>query len=39
MRVVGIIATGLLAAIGVVAIVAGALSSPDIKRYVKMRSM
>ena len=39
MRVLGIITTGFLAAVGVVAIVTGALSAPDIKRYLKMRSM
>jgi hypothetical protein len=39
MRVIGIIATGVVAAIGVAAIVTGAMSTSDIKRYLRMRSM
>lgn len=39
MRVLGIITTVLAAAVVVVVAVTGVRSTPDIKRYVKMRSM
>jgi hypothetical protein len=39
MRIVGVAATGLAAVIAAVTLVIGVQSIPDIKRYLKMRSM
>ncbi len=39
MRKVGIAATGVAAALAAVTLVLGVQSIPDIKRYLKMRSM
>ncbi len=39
MKVVGIIATAALAAVALIATVAGARSVSDIKRYLKIRAM
>lgn len=39
MRILGMITTGVAAAVAVVAVAVGVRSIPDIRRYVKMRSM
>ena len=39
MRVVGLMTTGVGAAVAAVAVVVGIRSVPDIKRYLKMRKM
>ena len=39
MRVVGWVATGLVAGIVIGVVVAGAVSAGDVKRYVRMRQM
>ncbi|MFD5896546.1 MULTISPECIES: DUF6893 family small protein [unclassified Streptomyces] len=39
MRILGMITTGAAAAVAVVAVAVGVRSIPDIRRYVKMRSM
>jgi hypothetical protein len=39
MKVVGIIATATIAAIAAIAAITGYKSIPDIKRYLKIRSM
>lgn len=39
MRIVGIMATTVVAAVATGAVVLGLLSLPDIKRYLKIRSM
>ncbi|WP_405620712.1 MULTISPECIES: DUF6893 family small protein [unclassified Streptomyces] len=39
MRILGMITTGVAAAVAVVAVAVGVRSIPDIRRYVRMRSM
>ncbi|MFD3482791.1 DUF6893 family small protein [Streptomyces sp. NPDC058665] len=39
MRTLGMITTGVAAAVAVVAVAAGVRSLPDLRRYVRMRSM
>ncbi len=39
MRIVGWVATGMVAGIAIAVIVAGASSAGDVKRYVRMRRM
>ncbi|GGK08392.1 hypothetical protein GCM10011583_45480 [Streptomyces camponoticapitis] len=39
MRTLGMITTGVAAAMAVVAVAVGVRSLPDIRRYVRMRSM
>ncbi len=39
MRLIGLAATGLAAVVAAVTLVIGVQSIPDIKRYLKMRSM
>ncbi len=39
MKVVGIIATATIAAVAAIAAITGYKSIPDIKRYIKIRSM
>jgi hypothetical protein len=39
MRVIGMAATALVAAIAAIGVVVGIRSAPDIKRYLKMRQM
>jgi hypothetical protein len=39
MKVVGIITTGVAAAAAATALVVGVMSIPDVRRYLRMRSM
>ena len=39
MEILGKLTTGVLAAIGLIAVGAAVASAPDIKRYLKMRAM
>ena len=39
MRVVGIVATGIAGVAGLIGVVLGIRSIPDLKRYLRMRSM
>ncbi|MDH6696251.1 DUF6893 family small protein [Streptomyces griseoviridis] len=39
MRILGLVTTGVAAAVAAVAVVVGLRSIPDIRRYVRMRSM
>ena len=39
MRIVGVAATGIAAVLAAITLVMGVQSIPDIKRYLKMRSM
>ena len=39
MRTVGIVTTGVLGVVGLIAITVGIMSIPDVKRYLKTRQM
>ncbi|CAN5256434.1 hypothetical protein BH18ACT9_BH18ACT9_01910 [soil metagenome] len=39
MRTVGIVTTGVLGVVGLIAIIVGIMSIPDVKRYLKIRQM